>query len=165
VTDTNRRLLSYVLSAALLLALVAAVVVTVVGNQTSSAGGTTQESAAREDVQRVASSFAANVNTYSSDDIESYRKRVAPLLTPRFEGQFSKFLDSLIAQMRSEQLRSKGEVLVTGVSSVDADSATVLVVSDADVSSVGGQRARHFRWEVDLLRQDGRWLVNDFEPT
>jgi Mce-associated membrane protein len=165
MTDRNRRLLSYGLSVAIVLALAGAVLVTVLGNGASSASSSTQESAAREDVQRVASSFAANVNTYSSRDIDGYSERVKPLLTDKFEGSFSRAIQGIVAQMRSAQIESQGEVLVTGVSSVDQDSATVLVVVDADVSTAVGERARHFRWEVDLVRQQGKWLVDGFEST
>ena len=165
MTDRNRRLLSYGLSAAILLALAGAVLVTLLGGGASSASSSTQESVAREDVQRVASSFAANVNTYSSSDIDDYTKRVKPLLTDKFEGSFNRSVQGIVAQMRSAQIESEGEVLVTGVSSVDHDSATVLVVCDADVSTAVGDRARHFRWEVDLVRQDDRWLVDGFETT
>ncbi len=163
MTGRNRRHLSYGLSAALLLALAFAVIVTLV-DPGSSTAGSTQESAARKEVQRVASSFAANVNTYSSSDVDGYTKRVRPLLTDGFEQSFSQAIEGIVSQMRSAKLKSTGEVLVTGVSALDQDSATVLVVSDADVSTSVGSRARHFRWVVDLVRQNGRWLVNGFEP-
>jgi Mce-associated membrane protein len=164
VTGRHRRLLSYVLSAVLVLALALALVVTVVDPGASSSLTSTQESTARKEVQRVASAFAANVNTYSSQNVDAYAKRVRPLLTPQFERSFSRAIDGLVSQMRSTRLRSTGEVLVTGVSSVDRDSATVLVVSDADVTSAAGDRARHFRWEVELVRRGGRWLVDGFQP-
>ncbi len=164
VTGRNQRLLSYGLAALLLVALGCAAVLILRGGGESSSAASTQESAARHEVQRVASAFAANVNTYSSDDIESYEKRVRPLLTDGFEQSFSRAIEGLVAQMRSVGIDSRGEVLVTGVSSIDADSATVLVVADADVETSTGPRARHFRWRVDLARQGGEWLVNDFEP-
>jgi Mce-associated membrane protein len=164
VTGRNRRLLSLGLSAALLLALAFAVVVTLL-DPGSSAVGSTQESAARKEVQRVASAFAVNVNTYSSDNFDTYTQRVRPLLTEDFGREFNRTMQGLVSQLQSAQLESSGEVLVTGVSSIDQDSATVLVVSDAEVSSAVGSRARHFRWEVDLVRQGGEWLVNDFRPT
>ena len=164
MTGRQRRLLSYGLSAALLVALAFALVFTLVGSGGSQAAASTQESAARGEVKRVASAFAANVNTYSSENVDSYAKRVRPLLTDKFESSFSNAIKSILEQMRNFQIESKGEVLVTAVSSIDRDSATVLVVADADVQTSSGDRARHFRWQVDLLRQGGTWLVNDFEP-
>lgn len=164
MTARNRRLLSYGLSAALVVALAFAVVVTFVGGAGSAATASTQDSQARKEVQRVASAFAANVNTYSSSNIDSYTKRVKPLLTDKFEKSFSQAIEGIVAQMRSAKIESKGEVLVTGVNAIDKDSATVLVVSDADVSTAVGNRARHFRWQIDLVRQQGAWLVDGFEP-
>lgn len=164
MTVRQTRLLAYGLAAALVVAIAFGVVVSVFGVG-SSAAESTQESAARKEVQRVASAFAVNVNTYSSGRIDGYTKRVRPLLTDSFEKSFSKAIDQIVSQMRSAKISSKGEVLVTGVSSIDRDSATVLVVSDADVSTAAGERARHFRWEVDLVRKNGAWLVNRFQPT
>jgi hypothetical protein len=165
VTGRNRRLLSLGLSAALLVALAFAVVMTIVVSAGETTATSTQESARRAEVQRVASAFAVNVNTYSAADIDGYAQRVRPLLTDRFEPSFDQAVKGIVAQVQSTQLRSKGNVLVTGVSSLDRDSATVLVVSDADVSSAVGSRARHFRWQVDLVRQGGKWLVDGFQPT
>jgi Mce-associated membrane protein len=165
VTGQHRRLLSLGLSAALVVALAFAVVMTLLGSAGEPAASSTQESAERQEVQRVASAFAVNVNTYSASNIDSYAQRVRPLLTSKFAPSFDRAIKGIVAQVRSTKLRSKGEVLVTGVSTLDRDSATVLVVSDADVSSAVGSRARHFRWEVDLVRQDGKWLVDGFQPT
>ncbi len=164
MTGRDRRLLAYVLAALLVVAVGFGVALTVLGRDASTAAVSTQESATRHEVQRVASAFAANVNTYSSKDLEDYEKRVRPLLTEGFEQSFGRAINGLVAQMRTARLESKGEVLVTGVSQLDRDSATVLVVADADVQTSAGPRARHFRWRVDLAREDGRWLVNDFEP-
>lgn len=164
MTGRQRRLLSYGLSAALLVALVFAAVLTLVGGGDSRATASTQESQARGEVQRVASAFAANVNTYSSENVDGYAKRVRPLLTDKFGSSFDNAIQSILQKMRSFRIESKGEVLVTGVSSIDRDSATVLVVADADVSTSTGSRARHFRWQVDLARQGREWLVNNFEP-
>lgn len=132
----------------------------------SSAAEPATDPALRNEVKRVASAFAANVNTYSADDIKSYRKNVEPLLTPTFEKSFSKSMDDIVKQMQSAKLESKGEVKAAGVSSLDEDSAVVLVVCDADVSSTHGDRERHFRWRIDLVRggEDGAWLVDEFKP-
>jgi hypothetical protein len=59
---------------------------------------------------------------------------------------------------------SQGKVLASGVATVDQDSARVLVAADADVKTVFDNRQRHFRWEVSLVKVDGRWLVDDFTP-
>lgn len=132
----------------------------------SSAAEPASDPALRNEVKRVASSFTANVNTYSAGDIKSYRKNVEPLLTPTFKKSFSKSMDDIVKQMKSAKLKSKGEVKATGVSSLDKDSAVVLVVSDADVTSTHGDRERHFRWRIDLVREGAGepWLVDEFKP-
>lgn len=165
MTERQRRLTFLGLSAALVVALVAAVLVTMLGSAGSPATASTQESQARKSAQRVASAFAVNVNTYSSDKIQGYRKRVEPLLTDKFRTSFDSAISGIVSQMRSADVSSTGEVLVTGVSAIDKDSATVLVVADADVTTAAGERARHFRWKVDLVRRGGAWRVNGFEPT
>ena len=53
---------------------------------------------------------------------------------------------------------------MTGVGSYDPDSATVLVVHDGSVKSKLGSQVRHQRWSVDLVKVDGKWLVDDFNP-
>jgi hypothetical protein len=61
-------------------------------------------------------------------------------------------------------MTSKGQVLSSAVANLDPDSAQVLVVSDANVTTVFDSRARHFRWEVELVKIDDRWLVDNFTP-
>ena len=47
---------------------------------------------------------------------------------------------------------------------LDDDSATVLVAHDASVKTTQGDIEHHYRWNVDLVKVDGKWLVDDFEP-
>jgi Mce-associated membrane protein len=71
-------------------------------------------------------------------------------------------LRQLIAANRSV---SRGEILEAGLVSRDADSARVLVVADSMVrntSAPNGQR-RHYRIQLDLRREGGRWLVSSLE--
>ena len=56
-------------------------------------------------------------------------------------------------------------MLASAVASVDSDSAQVLVVSDAERQDrLRPHVARHFRWEVSLVKINGKWLVDDFTP-
>ena len=60
---------------------------------------------------------------------------------------------------------STGKVVMSGIASYDNDSATVLVVHDGSVKSKLGQsQVRHQRWSVDLVKVNGRWLIDDFSP-
>jgi hypothetical protein len=73
-------------------------------------------------------------------------------------------MDDIVVQIEQAKLTSTGEVLKSAVASMDADSAEVLVVADADTQSVFDRRARHFRWSIDLVKVDGEWLVDNFTP-
>ena len=40
----------------------------------------------------------------------------------------------------------------------------MLVVHDAAVTTTQGNIEHHYRWTVDLVKVDGKWLVDDFNP-
>ncbi|MGA9748602.1 MAG: hypothetical protein WBQ50_14175, partial [Nocardioides sp.] len=119
---------------------------------------------ARIDAVRVAEKFAIEVNNYDSETIEDYQGRVSELLTTKFAGEFEQAMGDIVSSVGEADMTSKGEVITSAVASVDPDSADVLVVADADVTTVFDDRARHFRWEVSLVKVDGAWLVDNFTP-
>ena len=87
------------------------------------------------------------------------------MMSPKFKADYQKVIDQLASTIKQAKVSSKGDVLASAVASVDADSAQVLVVSDASVKTIYDPNlARHFRWEVSLVKIDGTWLVNDFTP-
>lgn len=118
----------------------------------------------RADVTRVAEQFMVEVNNYDPQHIRAYERRLSTMLSPKFRGEFKNAMDDIVTQVQHAKLRSKGQVLASGVSSLDPDSADVLVVGDATVKTIYGTRARHFRWDVALVKIDGRWLVDNFTP-
>jgi len=124
----------------------------------------TKEQQEREDVQAAVSAFVANLNSYSVKDIDGYQDRLKPLLTPGFAQSFDLAVENIVAQVKATNMTSEGEVLSTAVSSIDPNSATALVVADATVKSALGDRLRHFRWRVSLIKSEGTWLIDDFKP-
>jgi Mce-associated membrane protein len=60
---------------------------------------------------------------------------------------------------------SKGKVLQAGLVSSDQDSARVIVVADSTVSNLNTQspQPRHYRLQLDLVRQGSRWLTSDLQ--
>jgi hypothetical protein len=134
------------------------------GLTTASSVPPSSEMSQRRSVQLAVSSFAANLTTYSVDDIGGYKARLTPLMTAGFAKSFGLAVDGIVAEVKATKMRSQGHVVQTAVSAVDADSATALVVADVQVRSSLGDRIRHFRWKVSLLRQGGGWLVDGFEP-
>jgi Mce-associated membrane protein len=122
------------------------------------------EQQARNDAVRVAEQFTAQVNNYDNATIEQYRASVTPLLTTKFRTEFTKAMEDIVASVKQAEVKSEGDVVSSAVAGIDPDSAQVLVVADATVQTVFDTRARHFRWEVDLVEVDGTWLVDNFTP-
>ena len=103
-------------------------------------------------------------NTYDSGDLPAYEKSLKSMMSPKFRASFDKAITQVEASIKQAKVTSKGQVLKSAVASHDSDSAQVLVVSDANASTIYDPNvARHFRWEVSLVKIDGRWLVDDFD--
>jgi hypothetical protein len=175
LSDRTRLLLAALLSSGLLVAVVVGVIVSVryvddKDSSTSSVGSQVDASMSdelktRDHVKTAAATFVANVNTYSSDDISAYRRRLDGLLTPDFAKSNELFVKSIVKTMKTTKLKSDGKVLRTAVSEVGSSSATALVIADVHATSVFGERVRHFRWKVDLVPDPAHpdaWLVDDF---
>lgn len=166
--------LAVVLSCALVAAIVIGVLLavryddaagaTVAGGSSRVDASMARELQERADVQAAVETFVVNLNSYSVKDIDGYKQRLRPLLTPGFAKSFDLAVDNIIAQVRATEMTSEGEVLKTAVSTIDADNATALVVADAHVTSALGERQRHFRWQVTLVKTDDTWLVDNFAP-
>ncbi len=118
----------------------------------------------RADVVRVAEQFTVAVNNYDANSVDQYQSRVSDMLSTKFRGEFQQAMQNIVAQVKQAKMQSQGKVLSAGVATIDNDSARVLVVSDATVKTVFDQRERHFRWEISLVKVDGKWLVDDFSP-
>jgi Mce-associated membrane protein len=118
----------------------------------------------RADVVRVAERFTTLANNYDVASIGGYQKSIAPLLTTKFRSDFRQAMRDIVASVKKSKMTSHGQVLASAVSGIDQDSATALVVADAKVTSIYDTRARHFRWKVSLVKVNGHWLVDDFQP-
>lgn len=125
---------------------------------------TAEELDARAEVVQVAERFAVAVNNYDSESVDDYQSTVTELLSTKFRSEFESAMTDIVAEVQEAQMSSQGEVLASGVATMDDDSARVLVVADATVETIVDTRQRHFRWEVSLVKVDGEWLVDDFAP-
>lgn len=121
-------------------------------------------------VLQAAERFTETWNTFSADDAQGYLDEVAPLLTTKFRAEFTDAATDVATGIEQQQLSSQGEVLVdaegiplVAIASMDADSAEVLVVSDARRTTAGQDVLRHWRWQISLVKDDGQWLVDEFE--
>lgn len=116
----------------------------------------------RAEVLRVSELFATRANNFSSAEADAYERSVTPLLTTRYEKEWTSRFAELRKYDGTETVTSEGTVRASGVASLDVDSATVLVVADTQVVLQGQELNGALRWQVDLFKVDDRWLVDDY---
>jgi hypothetical protein len=130
----------------------------------SNSGQSIPSDSLRHEVVAVAEQFCLRMDAVDGSDVEGYKKKVSELLTTKQKTKF----DSSFAEFEklgvSKDLKGTGTVLASGVSEVDADSATVLVAHDSTIKDTSGTTDRHYRWTVALRKVHGDWLVDDFTP-
>ena len=131
----------------------------------------------RESVMAQAEQFMLRVNTYGPDQLEGetmpeYRKLVEEVITPKFAADFEKNVPAAEQTVKQAGLARTSQVFSTGVSAIDADSATALVAGSFTNSypkSAGSDERVEtdpapFRVQVSLVKIKGKWLVDDFTP-
>lgn len=117
----------------------------------------------RVEVRTAAERFAREVTTFEVEDLDEYVERVEPLLTEDLAEQFTASTDQLLAQFAQTKVVTKGTVTAVAIDSVDSDSAEALVSLDVETTPADVQYLPpRLRWQVSLLRQGDRWLVDRF---
>lgn len=143
----------------------------------------------REQLLSVSREFATRFNTYGPDMLDDQGHlpqyaEITDLMSPKFADVFKdavKIPEQTVAQLKAS---STGTVYAVGVASQDADSAKVLVAGTIELAypykgkggkgdkagdgSTDGEKTistgpQRFRYEVDLVKIDGHWLVDDFD--
>ena len=131
----------------------------------------------RESVMAQAEQFMLRVNTYGPELLEGesmpkYRSLVEEVITPKFAADFEKNVPAAEQTVLQAKLARTCEVFSTGVSAIDADSATALVAGSFTNSYPESPDSENrvetdplpFRVQVKLLKIKGTWLVDDFTP-
>lgn len=131
----------------------------------------------REQVMAQTEQFMLRMGTFGPDLLDEagampeYRDRVTEVITPKFSTSFEKEAGTAEQLVSQAGVSREADVFATGVSVIDADSATALVAgSFTDSYPVGKKGEREaqepvpFRIEVQLVKTDGEWLVDDFSP-
>jgi hypothetical protein len=170
-----------VLAAALALVVLVCVVLLVwlsAGGRAAGSGGLAHTDE-REQVMSLTDQFVKRLGTYSPDMLDDsgqmpdYRDQVREVITPKFAADFDKEVTTAEQLVAQGGITRTADVFATAVSSVDDDSARVLVAGAfTDSYAQGeGKKARTvdqeplpFRFTVDLVMIDGEWLVDDFSP-
>ena len=94
----------------------------------------------------------------------SYIKGINELLTTKAKTKNQKTFERIKQSYEAAKVKGTGKVLLTAVGDSDDDSATVLVVHDASVKTTQGNIDHHYRWSVDVVKVNGEWRVDDFNP-
>lgn len=130
----------------------------------------------REAVMAQSEQFMLRVNTYGPDLLDSqgqmpkYRELVKEIITPKFATSFESGVTAAEQTVAQAGVARTAKVFAVGVSAIDADSATALVAGSLTNSYPRGKNGRvadqpaPFRFEVTLVKTDGKWFVDDFTP-
>lgn len=133
----------------------------------------------REQAMSLTDQFVRRLGTYSPDMVDDsgqmpdYREQVREVITPKFAADFEKEVGTAEQLVAQGGITRTADVFATAVSSIDDDSARVLVAGAFTDSYVQGQGKKAttvdqeplpFRFLVDLVVIDGEWLVDDFSP-
>lgn len=136
----------------------------------------------RDAVMAQTRQFVLRLNTYGPDQLDdqghlgAYRDQVLEVITPKFATDFEKsglpIAEQTVAQAGYGR---SANVFGVGVESMDADSATAILAAgltgsypdpknpDDETKRVDADQDV-LRWEVDLVRSDGEWLIDDYAP-
>ncbi|MFC9787181.1 twin-arginine translocation pathway signal [Rhodococcus sp. NPDC127528] len=129
---------------------------------------TAVDDAVRAEVGQVAGDGAAALLTYTPETVAADMYAAQQRLTGGFKDYYGRLTDAVIVPAaRDKQITTHATVTGTGVSSVDEDSAVVLVFLKQDTASaaqpapVGATTTAR----VELQRIDGDWLISGFDAT
>ena len=133
----------------------------------------------REQAMSLTDQFVKRLGTYSPDMVDGtglmpdYRAQVREVITPKFAADFDKEVATAEQLVAQGGITRTADVFATAVSSIDDDSARVLVAgafTDCYEQGKGAKAATvdqeplPFRFTVDLVMIEGEWLVDDFTP-
>ena len=133
----------------------------------------------REQAMSLTDQFVKRLGTYSPDMLDDsgqmpdYREQVREVITPKFAADFDKQVATAEQLVAQGGITRTADVFATAVSSIDDDSARVLVAGaftdsyrqgKGDDARTVDQEPLPFRFTVDLVVIDGEWLVDDFTP-
>ncbi|MCD4533587.1 hypothetical protein LRP67_05785 [Nocardioides sp. cx-169] len=133
--------------------------------------------AEREKAMSQAQQFVLRVHTYGPQLLDEknampeYRKLVTEVMTPKFGAGFEEQAGLAEATVAQAGVARVAEVFSYATSSIDSDSAQVLVAGSFTTSYPDPKNADKriatdaipFRYEVSLKRIEGDWLVDDFK--
>jgi Mce-associated membrane protein len=118
----------------------------------------------RAKANATAQQFALRMDDVDGTKFDAYVKRIEALLTTKAKAKNKEVFSTMGQTYAAAKIQGTGKILLSAVADLDADSATVLVAHDATVKTTQGTLVHHYRWNVELAKVDGKWLVDDFNP-
>lgn len=129
----------------------------------------------REDVLAATKTFADEMNTFSSADLEGkevtgLRERVEPLLTDKFKTSFEEeAMVTVSALVEQTGATSEADILTAGIVELTEDSAITLVTGEVTLgvtkgANKGASGLSLIRFQVELKKIGGKWLVDAYTP-
>lgn len=121
---------------------------------------------AHREVAAAARTEALAFLTVDHRDMDPLLDAVLAGATGDFREQYAAQRERLVKEAIRTEAVSTGEIVALGVGDLDADSATVLIAANSDVTNAGmrtGPQTRYYRLRLDLVREDDRWLTSDLQ--
>lgn len=100
------------------------------------------------------------------DDADAAVETVKSLATGDFRAQYEKSSGGLVKIAKRAESVMVGEVLWTAIVASDEDSGTVIAATAGTVANKTTDfepQARNYRLQLELVLDDGRWLVRDLQ--
>ena len=118
--------------------------------------------AARDGALAAARQTTVDFVSISASTVDRDLQRIAAAATGEFKDEFTRGMPQVRTAVVENNVDSRGTVLRAAVVSFDRDSAVVLVAVDATVKNSRAPEGRlsHYRIQLDLTLESGRWLVS-----
>ena len=104
------------------------------------------------------------MDNVDSSDLDGYVDGINQLLTTKAKTKNRQIFDALKQTYKAAKVKGTGKVLSAGWRTSTPTRPTVLVAHDATVTTSAGHLQHYYRWNVELVKVDGKWLVDDFNP-
>ena len=117
------------------------------------------------EVVGIASSAAEASATFTPQNPSANVDRLTAMMTPRGADGFRGEFDSMAKDLTSKGLTVSASTVSAGVEAIGPEAAVVAVIMRGTQNAPGKQPSTvPLPLRVSLLKQDGRWLVDDLSP-
>ena len=117
------------------------------------------------EVVGIASSAAEASATFTPQNPSANVDRLTAMMTPQGADGFRGEFDSMAKDLTSKELTVSASTVSAGVEAIGPEAAVVAVIMRGTQNAPGKQPSSvPLPLRVSLLKQDGRWLVDDLSP-